>query len=136
MKKVVAAPKMDSVHSDPQNPLDETFDAFVQTLLQEWHVPGMSIAVVDGDQTFAKVGRQVVSQVYTSNESRDMALQLFRANQSRPKHFSILPAQQSHLRQQLYHYSSTMMQRHVLRQVNPVQLLRTSRSPGKLAWPP
>ncbi|KFY84254.1 hypothetical protein V500_09468 [Pseudogymnoascus sp. VKM F-4518 (FW-2643)] len=45
---------MDSVHSDPRNPLDETFDAFVQTLLQEWHVPGMSIAVVDGDQTFAK----------------------------------------------------------------------------------
>jgi hypothetical protein len=48
---------MESAHNDARTPLDETFDAFVKILLQEWHVPGMSVAVVDGDQTFAKVGR-------------------------------------------------------------------------------
>lgn len=67
MKKALAAPKIDSAHNGARTPLDETFDAFVQTLLQEWHVPGMSVAVVDGDQTFAKVGRQGASQVHTTN---------------------------------------------------------------------
>ncbi|KFY59746.1 hypothetical protein V496_05555 [Pseudogymnoascus sp. VKM F-4515 (FW-2607)] len=45
---------MDSAHNDCRNPLDETFDALATTLLEEWHVPGMSVAVIDGDQTFAK----------------------------------------------------------------------------------
>lgn len=48
---------MASAHNDCRNPLDETFDALARTLLEEWHVPGMSVAVIDGDQTFAKVGR-------------------------------------------------------------------------------
>ena len=34
---------------------DEKFDALAQDTLDEWQVPGLSIAVVDGDQTFAKV---------------------------------------------------------------------------------
>lgn len=124
---------MVTVRNDTQTPLDETFDAFARKLLEEWHVPGMSVAVIDGDQTFAKVGQTVVSQDYNANESRDMALHPFRANQSRQKRFSSLLAQQNHSPQQLYHYSSMTMHRHVLRQVNPVQHLRTSRSPGKLA---
>ncbi|KFZ01906.1 hypothetical protein V501_09731 [Pseudogymnoascus sp. VKM F-4519 (FW-2642)] len=45
---------MVTVRNDTQTPLDETFDAFARELLEEWHVPGMSVAVIDGDQTFAK----------------------------------------------------------------------------------
>ncbi|KFX90569.1 hypothetical protein O988_08131 [Pseudogymnoascus sp. VKM F-3808] len=45
---------MDTAHNDVRNPLDKTFDELVKTLLEEWHVPGMSVAVIDGDQTFAK----------------------------------------------------------------------------------
>jgi CubicO group peptidase (beta-lactamase class C family) len=48
---------MELAHKDARTPFDETFDAFVEKLLQEWHVPGMSVAVIDGDQTFAKVSR-------------------------------------------------------------------------------
>ena len=124
---------MVTVRNDSQTPLGETFDAFARKLLEEWHVPGMSVAVIDGDQTFAKVGRSVVSQEYNTNGSRDMALHLFQTNQSLLKHFSLLPAQQNHSHRQQYHYSSTTMHRRVLRQVNPAQLLRRSRSPGKLA---
>jgi hypothetical protein len=128
---------MDTAHNDARNPLDETFDELVKTLLEEWHVPGMSVAVIDGDQTFAKVG--CCCEVFTLiplTEQRDMVLQLFRANQLHPKHYSSLPVLQSHLRQRLYHYLSTTMLRNVLLRVNPVQLRRTSRSPGRLAWPP
>lgn len=58
---------MVTVRNDTQTPLDETFDAFARELLEEWHVPGMSVAVIDGDQIFAKVGRSVVSQDYNTN---------------------------------------------------------------------
>ncbi|KAI9742541.1 MAG: hypothetical protein M1818_003681 [Claussenomyces sp. TS43310] len=40
--------------SQDGSPLDATFDAFVKQSLEEWHVPGMSIAVLDGEKTFAK----------------------------------------------------------------------------------
>ncbi|KFY12650.1 hypothetical protein V492_03758 [Pseudogymnoascus sp. VKM F-4246] len=54
MNTASTPPKMDSTRTKSRDPLDETFDAYVKTLLEEWHVPGMSIAVIDGDQTFAK----------------------------------------------------------------------------------
>ena len=38
------------------NPLDERFETLVQETLNYWHVPGISIAVVDGDNTWAKAG--------------------------------------------------------------------------------
>ncbi|PYI07577.1 beta-lactamase/transpeptidase-like protein [Aspergillus sclerotiicarbonarius CBS 121057] len=38
----------------PTNPLDEPFKALVHETLNQWHVPGMSIAVVDGDTTWAQ----------------------------------------------------------------------------------
>ncbi|PWY72783.1 penicillin-binding protein [Aspergillus eucalypticola CBS 122712] len=38
------------------SPLDEQFKTLVQETLDHWHVPGISIAVVDGDNTWAKAG--------------------------------------------------------------------------------
>ncbi|KAE8140448.1 beta-lactamase/transpeptidase-like protein [Aspergillus pseudotamarii] len=35
-------------------PLTPEFDALVHALLKEWHVPGMSVAVIDGSKTFSK----------------------------------------------------------------------------------
>ncbi|RYP60415.1 hypothetical protein DL769_008118 [Monosporascus sp. CRB-8-3] len=36
------------------NPLDESFEKIVGKALEEWHVPGLSIAVIDGDDTWAE----------------------------------------------------------------------------------
>ncbi len=38
------------------SPFTKDFNALVEELLEEWHVPGMAIAVVDGDETWSKVG--------------------------------------------------------------------------------
>lgn len=46
-------PLLDS-HS---NPLSPEFDALVEEILDHFHVPGLSIAVIDGNETFAKVLR-------------------------------------------------------------------------------
>ena len=37
------------------NPWSPQFDTLVQQTLDHFHVPGLSIAVVDGNDTFAKV---------------------------------------------------------------------------------
>lgn len=37
-----------------KDPFDEEFDRMVEETLQHWHVPGLSVAVVHGDDTFAK----------------------------------------------------------------------------------
>lgn len=37
------------------SPFTKQFDEFVQLLLAEWHVPGLSIAVVQDGNTFSKV---------------------------------------------------------------------------------
>ncbi len=37
------------------SPLTEEFDSFVQKTLDQWHIQGMSIAVVHGDDTWTKV---------------------------------------------------------------------------------
>lgn len=38
-----------------KNPLDAEFEKFALAKLEAWHVPGMSIAVVDGDETWSAV---------------------------------------------------------------------------------
>ncbi|CAI7659600.1 unnamed protein product [Penicillium manginii] len=38
----------------PESPFDPEFDALVTKLLDEWKVPGLSIAVVHGDETYSK----------------------------------------------------------------------------------
>lgn len=40
------------------NPLDEEFDALVNSTLTKWRVPGIAVAVVDGERTFAKVTQE------------------------------------------------------------------------------
>ena len=37
------------------SPFTKDFDTLVEELLEEWHVPGIAIAVVDGDETWTKV---------------------------------------------------------------------------------
>lgn len=37
-------------------PFHPAFDDFVETLLKEWHIPGIAIAVVHENHTCAKVG--------------------------------------------------------------------------------
>jgi hypothetical protein len=41
--------------ADGNNPLTEEFGELVKKTLYEWKVPGMSIAVVDGENTYMKV---------------------------------------------------------------------------------
>ncbi|KAI5866381.1 hypothetical protein GGS23DRAFT_556856 [Durotheca rogersii] len=37
------------------NPLDADFAAFARAALDRWHVPGVAVAVLDGDQIWAEV---------------------------------------------------------------------------------
>jgi hypothetical protein len=38
-----------------QSPLDEEFAKIVESTLEQWHIEGVSIAVIDGDNTFSEV---------------------------------------------------------------------------------
>lgn len=38
-----------------RNPLTPEFDALVDKLLEEWHIPGLTVSVVHGSSTYAKV---------------------------------------------------------------------------------
>jgi hypothetical protein len=38
-----------------KNPFDADFEKFALSKLEEWHVPGLSIAVIDGDETWSAV---------------------------------------------------------------------------------
>ena len=52
------AEKQDSqkpLTDSPSAPFDSDFDTLVQETLKHLHVPGLSIAVIDGNQTYAKV---------------------------------------------------------------------------------
>lgn len=40
------------------SPLNEDFAKLVQSTLDKWHIQGVAIAVVDGDETWADVRRQ------------------------------------------------------------------------------
>ena len=41
--------------SDVSTPFSSKFDALVERTLRHFHVPGLSIAVIDGNETYAKV---------------------------------------------------------------------------------
>ena len=43
------------MQSDESGPLDRKFDQLVKETLELWHVPGVSVAVVEGENTWAKV---------------------------------------------------------------------------------
>ena len=46
-------PKMEPNNNN--GPLDKKFEKLVTETLDHWHVPGISIAVVDGDKPYAQV---------------------------------------------------------------------------------
>ena len=39
----------------PPSPFNENFNELTNKLLKDFHVPGISVAVVDGDDVFSKV---------------------------------------------------------------------------------
>jgi hypothetical protein len=43
------------VLQDERNPLNEEFKKYVLSALEDWHVPGLAIAVVDGEHTWSAV---------------------------------------------------------------------------------
>lgn len=51
----VIASNQQVMASSKQNPLDSDFEKFATGVLEEWHVPGVSIAVVDVEDTWAAV---------------------------------------------------------------------------------
>lgn len=46
------------------NPLDDVFEDLVNETMSFWHVPGMSIAVIDGNDTWAEVKESFLSCAY------------------------------------------------------------------------
>lgn len=40
--------------SESSSPLNAKFDSFVQETLADWHIPGLAIAVIDGNSTYSK----------------------------------------------------------------------------------
>lgn len=38
------------------NPLSHGLDHYIQETIQEWHAPGLAVAVIRGNDTWAKVG--------------------------------------------------------------------------------
>jgi hypothetical protein len=47
-------PLQDDLESD--TPFHPSFDKFVESLLESWHIPGLAIAVVHENKTWTKVG--------------------------------------------------------------------------------
>lgn len=43
-------------HGESHGPFDTAFERLVNKTLEYWHVPGMSIGVVDGNNTWTRVG--------------------------------------------------------------------------------
>jgi CubicO group peptidase (beta-lactamase class C family) len=44
-----------TAQANVRNPLTKEFDNFATETLDSWKVPGLSIAVIDGNEVFAKV---------------------------------------------------------------------------------
>lgn len=44
-----------AVDATDDSPLTEQFNKYVHEVLEEWHLPGLSLSVVDGDKTYSKV---------------------------------------------------------------------------------
>ena len=51
----VAQRQQQPLTASKRSPLDGKFRELVEELLEHWHVPGISISVVDGNDTFAEV---------------------------------------------------------------------------------
>jgi len=58
----------------PPSPFTDEFEALVRENLERWHVPGLAVAVVDGDDTWAEV-RRPLSFALTRGETADSSSQ-------------------------------------------------------------
>ncbi|KAL8827756.1 MAG: hypothetical protein Q9191_002995 [Dirinaria sp. TL-2023a] len=52
--RLSSASERKTVQSEAPSPFDSDFDTLVNQNLKHWHVPGFSIAIVDGNATFSK----------------------------------------------------------------------------------
>lgn len=52
---VAAAADTQEPLSSSDNPFTKDADKFIQDTMQTWHLPGVAVAVIDGNQTFYKV---------------------------------------------------------------------------------
>lgn len=43
------------LHEVDHSPFTSDFDKFVIRLMNDWHVPGLAIAIVNGNETYSKV---------------------------------------------------------------------------------
>jgi hypothetical protein len=81
-----------------QSSLTSTFDKAITEALQEWHVPSMSVAVIKGNKTFAKVGSPI-SLLSIPNNLRATDSRNFQMKKLHPIHSTSLPVQQNHSHQ-------------------------------------
>jgi hypothetical protein len=55
-----------SVPKDEDGPLDKEYEELVTRTLERWNVPGVAVAVVDGEMTYARVSIAAhTSQLYS-----------------------------------------------------------------------
>lgn len=69
------AEKQDSqkpLTDSPSSPFDAEFDKLVQDSLKHLHLPGLSIAIVDGNQTHAKVVPPVLDDAHRHCPTEDL----------------------------------------------------------------
>jgi hypothetical protein len=81
------------------SPFDAGFAKLVETTLAKWNLPGVALAVVDGEETFAEVFIQQPSYGQRKPDfiNRDTASPTYQMYLSSPPLSSAQEAQQSHL---------------------------------------
>ena len=86
----------------------KALDSFVEHTLEKWHVPGLSIAVVNGEKTFSKVKIPEASPLlitrktneYSTINTRVTAMQFYRINQQHRRRNGLQAVPPKHLLQQ------------------------------------
>lgn len=61
LQLVSALEAQEPLRGNSAGPLNAKFRSLVNESLQSWHVPGLSIAVIDGDDVWAEVSKARVS---------------------------------------------------------------------------
>jgi hypothetical protein len=89
------------------SPFDADFAKLVEITRSKWHLPGVSLAVVDGDETFAEVFifflRETILTKQPNTIKRDTALLPYQMSLSAHRLSFAQEALQSHLLQPLLH---------------------------------
>jgi len=53
---VLVSAQQEPLHASASSPFTSGFDKLVAHSLDRWHCPGLAVAVIDGYETFSKVG--------------------------------------------------------------------------------